>query len=67
MQNEIDIIRDISKLYWAKDSHSEFQLRDVRNLLLTGYDAEYVTHWTRRLGLDGLLKECLDARHITGN
>src|SRR5260370_9325835 len=22
----------ISKLYWARDSHSEFQLRDVRNL-----------------------------------
>jgi hypothetical protein len=29
----------ISKLAWAKDSHSEVQLGDVRNLLDTGYDA----------------------------
>jgi hypothetical protein len=57
----------ISKLYWAKDSHPEFQLRDVRNLLQTDYDAEYINRWTRELGLDGLLKECLDERHITGN
>ena len=26
----------ISKLYWAKDSHSEQQLRDVKNLAATG-------------------------------
>jgi len=50
----------ISKLYWAKDSHSEFQLRDVRNLIQTGYDAEYMTRWTRELGLQELLEECLD-------
>ena len=29
----------ISKLFWAKDSHSELQLRDVKNLLATGFDA----------------------------
>lgn len=57
----------ISKLYWAKDSHSEFQLRDVRNLIQTGYDSEYVTLWTRELGLHELLEECLDERHTTGN
>jgi predicted nucleotidyltransferase len=50
----------ISKLYWAKDSHSEFQLRDVRNLLKSGYDAKYLQTWTGKLGLDNLLKECLD-------
>jgi predicted nucleotidyltransferase len=50
----------ISKLYWARDSHSEFQLRDVRNLLSSGYDAEYLEHWTTRLSLSDLLKECLD-------
>ena len=49
----------ISKLFWAKDSHSELQLADVKNLLATGYDAEYLHRWTRELGLDSLLKECL--------
>lgn len=50
----------ISKLDWARDSHSETQLRDVRNLLATGYDAAYLRHWTRALGLDTLLEECLN-------
>src|SRR6266481_7372365 len=49
----------ISKLFWAKDSHSEIQLADVKTLLATGYDAEYLHRWTRELGLDSLLKECL--------
>jgi hypothetical protein len=49
----------ISKLSWAKDSRSQIQLGDVRNLLGTGYDAKYVAHWTRDLELVNLLKECL--------
>jgi len=48
----------ISKLWWAKDSHSELQLRDVRNLLATGSDAVYLERWTRELGLATLLQEC---------
>ena len=48
----------ISKLFWAKDSHSELQLGDVRNLLATGYDAAYLRRWTRELGLDTLMQEC---------
>jgi hypothetical protein len=50
----------ISKLFWAKDSHSEVQLRDVRNLLAANYDAAYLQHWTNELGLDYLLKECFE-------
>jgi type III restriction enzyme len=50
----------ISKLDWAKDSHSETQLRDVKNLVATGYDAAYVLRWTRALGLDRLWQECLN-------
>ena len=50
----------LSKLWWAKDSHSETQLRDVKNLLATGYDAPYVERWTRELGLATLWQECLD-------
>ena len=49
----------ISKLWWAKDSHSEIQLGDVKNLLATGYDREYVERWTHELGLNNLLQECL--------
>ena len=48
----------ISKLDWAKETRSEQQLRDVRNLLATGYDAEYMERWTQQLGLDVLWKEC---------
>jgi predicted nucleotidyltransferase len=49
----------ISKLYWARDSHSEFQLRDVRNLLTSGYDSAYLAEWARKLGVHDLLEECL--------
>lgn len=41
----------ISKLHWAKDSHSERQLQDVRNLLRTGCDRDYISRWTQELGL----------------
>jgi hypothetical protein len=50
----------ISKLIWAKDSHSELQLGDVRNLLAGDYDANYLRRWTRELGLDTLLEGCLE-------
>ena len=51
----------ISKLSWANDSRSQIQLQlgDVRNLLGTGYDAEYVARWTRELEPVNLLKKCL--------
>ncbi|MSU20762.1 MAG: hypothetical protein EXS30_05145 [Pedosphaera sp.] len=48
----------ISKLWWAKDSHSELQLRDVRNLARTGCDTAYIERWTRELGLLNLWLEC---------
>jgi len=48
----------ISKLDWARDSRSELQLGDVRNLLSTGYDEEYVARWTEQLGLTDLWKDC---------
>lgn len=50
----------ISKLLWAKDSHSEIQFGDVRNLLTTGYDADYLQRWTHELGVSNLLNECLE-------
>jgi hypothetical protein len=48
----------ISKLWWAKDSHSEQQLRDVKNLAATGCDREYIERWTSELGLHNLWQEC---------
>lgn len=48
----------ISKLWWAKDSHSEVQLRDVKNLAGTGCDTDYIEHWTKELGLLNLWQEC---------
>jgi hypothetical protein len=48
----------LSKLFWARDSHSELQLRDVRNLLATGCDHAYIEHWTEELGLASLWQEC---------
>lgn len=48
----------ISKLAWAKDSHSELQLRDVKNLADGELDVAYVEHWTQELGLVSLWREC---------
>lgn len=47
----------LSKLFWAKDSHSEIQLKDVANLMSSGYDNSYVDTWKDGLGVAGLLKE----------
>lgn len=41
----------ISKLDWAKESGSERQLDDIRNLAGTGYDAAYLNNWIQKLGL----------------
>ena len=47
----------LSKLFWVKDSHSELQLRDVKNLTSTGCDRDYIERWTDALGLTNLWKE----------
>ena len=43
----------ISKLFWAKDSLSELQLGDVRDLLksVRGLDRAYIEEWVEKLGL----------------
>jgi len=41
----------IAKLNWAKESHSEMQIRDIANLTGQEYDSEYVDDWIKRLGL----------------
>jgi predicted nucleotidyltransferase len=49
----------LSKLWWARDSRSEVQLRDVQNLLDTGYDKEYLDHWLHELELYDLARPFL--------
>jgi hypothetical protein len=47
----------LSKLLWAKDSRSDTQFRDIRNLLAAGFDRPYIEHWIKELGLDTLWAE----------
>ena len=49
----------ISKLYWAKDSLSEMQIKDVKNLLLTMHqlDKEYIRQWVNKLNLGTLYEK----------
>lgn len=49
----------LSKLFWAKDSKSEMQLGDVRNLLSTDCDMEYLRSRAKTLNVDALLEEML--------
>jgi len=37
--------------------HSEQQLRDVKNLVATGCDRDYIARWARELGLSNLWQE----------
>jgi hypothetical protein len=53
----------LSKLVWAKPSHSELQLRDVRNLLSPEMDMDYLRQWASRVDVIDLLDECLNERH----
>ena len=48
----------ISKLIWAKESHSEVQLKDIKNLMSTGFDKVYLQDWVQNLGLVNIFKEC---------
>ena len=52
----------ISKLLWAKDSHSGLQINDVKNLLKEKIDMEYVLKWMNILKISGLFKEITDGQ-----
>jgi len=43
----------LSKLVWAKDSHSQMQLNDIRNLLASVPDLDlgYIEHWATELNI----------------
>jgi hypothetical protein len=49
----------LSKLFWAKDSHSELQLNDARNLIASvlAIDWPYTERWASELSVATLLDE----------
>jgi len=49
----------LSKLNWASESLSEMQLNDVKNLLATVPDLQYLRQWSKELGVQKLLEQCL--------
>jgi len=48
----------LSKLVWARESNSEMQRRDIRQLLIAAaVDLDYIRKWAPRLGVEKLLNE----------
>ena len=49
----------LSKLFWAKESLSEMQMRDVKNLMKTilDLDINYIQKWVKELELEEIYKE----------
>lgn len=49
----------LSKLDWAKESRSEIQLKDVRNIIdaVPNLDQDYLASWAGRLELEELYRE----------
>ncbi len=49
----------ISKLFWAMDSHSDVQLRDIKNILddQDEIDKEYILEWVKELDLEAVYKK----------
>ena len=51
----------LSKLYWARNSRSELQFRDVKNLLSSDCDMTYLESRAESLGVKPLLEEIMGA------
>jgi hypothetical protein len=49
----------LSKLEWARESHSELQFRDIQNLARTGFDSPYLNRWLKQLGLAEVWEQAL--------
>lgn len=50
----------ISKLLWSVDSHSELQIKDVKNLLKEKIDIKYICSWVKKLNISDFFKEISD-------
>ncbi len=51
----------ISKLFWAKESHSEMQINDVKNLMASveNLDYNYIKKWVKELDIENIFNEAL--------
>lgn len=49
----------LSKLHWARESHSERQLADVENLIATGCNDAFLKKWSAALNLADMLTRVL--------
>lgn len=49
----------ISKLYWAKDSFSSIQIRDIKNLLNCKVNRIYLKEWIEKLELKEIYSEVI--------
>ncbi len=51
----------ISKLFWAKESRSEIQINDVKNLIASveQIDYNYIKKWVKELGIENIFNEVL--------
>lgn len=49
----------LSKLNWARDTHSELQMRDIAGIMLHGYDEKYVEEWVLRLDVKDFYEACV--------
>lgn len=51
----------LSKICWMKETMSETQMRDVKNLLRAeGLDMDYIEEWRGRLGLEEIFTKVKD-------
>jgi hypothetical protein len=46
----------VAKMLWAKETFSDMQLRDIKSLLATGCDVDYVKQWVKTLYLDSIFE-----------
>lgn len=51
----------ISKLIWFKESNSELQKRDIKNLLVSGYNNDYLQKWIGRLNVTKQYEDAVNA------
>ncbi len=48
----------LSKMYWARESRSEMQKKDIMNLMQSRYDEKYVEKWAQHLNVMDIYREC---------
>ena len=53
----------LSKLWWAKDTQSELQIGDVKNILssVDNLDIPYIDHWVEEMNLQDIYRKTIDA------